>query len=830
MKKPLSIALILSLLLTLLLPVVSAQENVDRSADTVPYDFSFDPSAVEIRDMSEVPELLTSVDSRGTLRHEQEDNLIFPGPLMKEHSVQPNQKQSFTTGIYRTGKADQYSVIMIYPGKEPTGEPVVTEIQLFDTNSNKLGLGSYTTTLYTTNMTPGRYTFVTCTAERKGDSLYPVDGTAFMTDIYCYNDYQHRWHIFAQDIETGEKLDVVRVWAEETKIIAMGRSPLPSDGHGSLSVTCPQELVSAVTAGGYIFLTPLRCGVGTLTITHRDNKIYNVPIFVCTAKDGHKSNLTSVALEPTVTEKGLNSSICTACGSFFREETPSLETSFNKFTDVPKDAWYYSSVQEAFYRRLFNGISDTQFKPTQAMNRAMLVTVLWRAEGSPEGAEPQFTDVPSTAWYYEAVNWAAENQIVNGVGKGKFNPLGEITREQMAAILYRYSQMIGLPAEAEESVSTFVDGDKVSSWAVDAMNWNIHYGMIGGVKQGNTLYLQPAGNATRAQVSAILVRFLNAFAEPTPEIGIPDISDAEASGQWGALQWAFYADGTLKIGGSGTMDDFTDLNARPWNAYSNRITAVEILYGVESVGAKAFENCTALQSVSMVSVSTLADRAFMGCTALTQVELSQNLTLIGESAFENCSALEHIDLPYGLRKIYDRAFALCTALKGIILPDSITGYDIGKASDYILEGIGAEAFYGCESLEYAYMPVAERRVPNRIFYGCTALKDLVLPLHVEYIGQSAFAYCSSLESVMIMTNLYELYIGAFAHCTSLKEAYVMSPYFVIKGGSGSLEFNEYNVPFGNPSKVKIYGIVGSRTESVASKYGYQFVDILSVVA
>ena len=143
------------------------------------------------------------------------------------------------------------------------------------------------------------------------------------------------------------------------------------------------------------------------------------------------------------------------------------------------------------------------------MTRAMLVAVLYRLEGKPEtAADNPFEDVADGKWYTDAVVWAAENGIVIGVKDGFFNPDGEITREQMAAILYRYSKFKGLTLNDCDYVEEYPDIDKVSPYAVEAMRWANAEGLISGTRSGETVTLAPKDNATRAQVAAILMRYV----------------------------------------------------------------------------------------------------------------------------------------------------------------------------------------------------------------------------------------------------------------------------------------------------------------------------------
>lgn len=184
------------------------------------------------------------------------------------------------------------------------------------------------------------------------------------------------------------------------------------------------------------------------------------------------------------------------------------------FTDVSPEAWYFENVEFAYEHKLFNGITATTFEPETCMTRAMLVTVLWRLSGSPEAqSEAVFTDVASDAWYHEPVAWANENNIVNGMGNDLFCPEENVTREQLAVILYRYAKFCGVSTEKTADLSTFPDVQTVSGYAIDALQWAVGEGLVNGVAHvGSTgSLLEPLGSATRAQVAAILMRFMRNF-------------------------------------------------------------------------------------------------------------------------------------------------------------------------------------------------------------------------------------------------------------------------------------------------------------------------------
>lgn len=181
---------------------------------------------------------------------------------------------------------------------------------------------------------------------------------------------------------------------------------------------------------------------------------------------------------------------------------------YTPFTDLKADDWYYSSVRFAYDNELFKGLTATTFSPNTNMNRAMLATVLSRMAGI-QGPIPAvgFTDVKDGDWYSDAVNWAAAVGIVNGMGDGTFAPNANVTREQMAAMLYRYARdWMGIEVSASGDLSAFSDRAKVSSWAVESVSWAVDNGIMTGYTDGT---LGPGGTATRAQVATMLQRFSN---------------------------------------------------------------------------------------------------------------------------------------------------------------------------------------------------------------------------------------------------------------------------------------------------------------------------------
>ena len=178
------------------------------------------------------------------------------------------------------------------------------------------------------------------------------------------------------------------------------------------------------------------------------------------------------------------------------------------FDDVSDGSWYYSAVSFAYYNGLMNGVATGKFDPEGTMTRAMLVTVLYRLDGGEAVGTSPFTDVPENEWYTEGVIWANENGIVNGIGGGKFDPDGRVTREQIATILYRFAKYHEIDVGATASLSRFADSGRVSAYANAPMQWAVQSGIIGGRQEGSKLYLAPQSSGTRAEVAAILMRFL----------------------------------------------------------------------------------------------------------------------------------------------------------------------------------------------------------------------------------------------------------------------------------------------------------------------------------
>ena len=225
-----------------------------------------------------------------------------------------------------------------------------------------------------------------------------------------------------------------------------------------------------------------------------------------TAPLGH--DYQAVVTAPTLDEGGYTTHTCSRCGdSYVDSETPALGHKCAAYTDVPTD-WAKEGICFVIENGLMVGTTSTTFAPKDTLTRAMLVTVLYRMAGSPAVDAPSgFTDVADGQWYSDAIAWAAANGIVNGVGGNKFAPSEPVTREQLAAIFFRYAK-----AEAPEAdvLSGYPDAEAISTYARDAMAWAVSTGLVTGSKEADGTYLAPQGLAAREQAAAILMRYVKA--------------------------------------------------------------------------------------------------------------------------------------------------------------------------------------------------------------------------------------------------------------------------------------------------------------------------------
>lgn len=296
----------------------------------------------------------------------------------------------------------------------------------------------------------------------------------------------------------GTNKDVAK---DATETFSYTKPSSSSSGGSSSGKTTYKVTTSAVNNGG-VNASPSSAEKGaTITITLSPDKGYKLDKLTVT--DGSGKTVSTVKKSDTVYTFTMPASAVKVGVSYVKAtETPS-ETKFN---DVSANDWFASAVDYVTGKGMMNGTADNTFSPKANTTRGMVVTVLYRLENQPSTSVASFTDVASGAYYANAVAWANANGIVSGYGSGKFGPNDKVTREQLAAILYRYAQYKKYDVSVGEdtNILSYDDAQSISSYAIPAIQWACGAGVVTG-KSGSKL--DPKGNATRAEVAAMLMRF-----------------------------------------------------------------------------------------------------------------------------------------------------------------------------------------------------------------------------------------------------------------------------------------------------------------------------------
>ena len=335
-------------------------------------------------------------------------------------------------------------------------------------------------------------------------------GTTVTIDACIRSGYTFAGWTSADGVTFADAANPRTTFTMPDKAVTVTATWTENGGSGSGTITPPTpptyRPIIPDTDGGTVSVTPKRPEKGDdVTLTPNPAEGYEVDKVIVTDKNGNELDVpknddgTFTFTQPsgrvtiTVTYKPIEKP----------EPTPSVS---DIFIDVAPDAWYTDAVQFAYDKGLMTGTSDTTFSPELTTTRGMIVAILHRLEGSPVVSGDRFIDIADGDWYTDAVNWAASEDIVNGMSATTFAPNAPITREQLAAILYNYAEYKGMDVSARADLSRYTDADKISSWAEDVLSWAVSEGLIGGMT-ADTVAAQ--GEATRAQVAAILQRFLD---------------------------------------------------------------------------------------------------------------------------------------------------------------------------------------------------------------------------------------------------------------------------------------------------------------------------------
>ena len=379
-----------------------------------------------------------------------------------------------------------YTVTVSFTEAPKSNDANVSSVTVAGVEATAGENNTYTVTLpYGTDVTAGSFVIVT------SDAGATVGALTNEGNVWTFT-------VTAEDRVTSKTYTVTVSFTEAPKSNDAGVSSVTVAGfkavagaNNSYTVTVPYGTV--VKTGSFVIVTRHpRAAVSALTNTR------NIWSFTVTAEDG----VTTAVYTVTVNTAALPEPITPGVDNKKPASKPEVKL---PFTDVSTSDWFYDDVAFVYENGLFSGTDSRSFSPNASMTRAMLVTVLYRLEGEPTvTGRSSFTDVRSGAYYEKAVIWAAANGIVTGTDSTSFSPDAKVTREQLAAILYRYAQYRKLDTDASAKLNSFTDADSVSAYASEALGWAVSEGLINGASGK----LMPKGDATRAQVAAILHRFV----------------------------------------------------------------------------------------------------------------------------------------------------------------------------------------------------------------------------------------------------------------------------------------------------------------------------------
>ena len=393
---------------------------------------------------------------------------------------------SFTVTAEDGVTSKTYTVTVLFTEAPKSNDANVSSVTVAGVEATAGENNTYTVTLpYGTDVTAGSFVIVT------SDAGATVGALTNEGNVWTFT-------VTAEDGVTSKTYTVTVSFTEAPKSNDAGVSSITVAGfkavagaNNSYTVTVPYGTV--VKTGSFVIVTRHpRATVSALANTR------NIWSFTVTAEDG----VTTAVYTVTVNTAALPEPITPGVDNKKPASKPEVKL---PFTDVSTSDWFYDDVAFVYKNGLFSGTDSRSFSPNASMTRAMLVTVLYRLEGEPTvTGRSSFTDVRSGAYYEKSVIWAAANGIVTGTDSTSFSPDAKVTREQLAAILYRYAQYRKLDTDASAKLNSFTDADSVSAYASEALGWAVSEGLINGASGK----LMPKGDATRAQVAAILHRFV----------------------------------------------------------------------------------------------------------------------------------------------------------------------------------------------------------------------------------------------------------------------------------------------------------------------------------
>ncbi len=331
------------------------------------------------------------------------------------------------------------------------------------------------------------------------NNTFAVDVTSGNMSLPSRSDYGYNhfvgWSANGSIYEAGETVNITA----NTIFTAVWNYIPPANPNYKITI--------GDTANGTVTANPTAAKAGaTVTLTATPDEGYALSTLTVTDRFGDAVRVTENS-DGTYTFTMPNGQV-TVTATFVQVEEPAPT---EPFIDVAEGDWFYDAVVYAYQNELMDGVGGNRFAPNSETTRAQLVTILYRLEGEPAvSGDLPFTDVEAGIWYTDAILWAAQNNIVNGVSDTEFAPGDDLTRQQLVTILYRYAEAKGYDVSASADLSGYPDAGQVQDYAQPAMAWAVAENIIQGMEDGT---LKPAGNASRAQIATILMRFCEDVAQ-----------------------------------------------------------------------------------------------------------------------------------------------------------------------------------------------------------------------------------------------------------------------------------------------------------------------------
>ncbi len=459
----------------------------------------------------------SSADTKDTRAN---DNYIIPAPWSFGQAVVVGQKMRLDIEINDAGVDGGYIVSQIYKGTvNSVGENDKPVVYFEDKTSN----GYYTLGIAweTAGLAEGDYVvffgildkdYNVVTASYADLYLSKTEIPLKSVDIFVYE------LDVLEDTSVDSTPDQVLADINMRFSVALNYEPYHTTANRTFTMSA-SGAVSAAEAT-YVYgtgvATAAKPGTGAVTLSCGNISdtmtvyVKNLGTNAITPVAAHELDpeTMTVIKEPTATKDGEATGICTICGEEVTVILPRV------FSDTNSEQWYSDAVDYCYENELVNGVTADRFAPNHSLTRAQLVTILYRLEGNPktEGTL-EFTDVNTGSFYSDAVLWASKNQIVNGYENGTFQPNRNITREQLATILFRYVQYKDADSGSRSDLAGFEDAGKISNFAKEAFQWAVENEIVNGV---TATQLKPYGQATRAQAAQLLYK-LAAYLTPAPE-------------------------------------------------------------------------------------------------------------------------------------------------------------------------------------------------------------------------------------------------------------------------------------------------------------------------